>query len=250
VGEDGGRVLPERILGGGCGAGVDLRGNDQRAGRRLRPGISGADLGRQRRCGRRQWGERPTPPFRHRPAALSRHERFTMIVLARAHGQPSAPLRPGVRDACGHVAMRKRRADHAAAGSSEPRRQFCSTCWRRCQTAVNQVTARTRPVLGLRTVVLPGGDLAGVQEVRGKRDASTRGDHPTPLSLLCCRPSQMCHRDWMRERIGSLRWCEPLFDLPVVLVRNFAMERKRILGGLKAYLRATDHTSSNIISRD
>jgi hypothetical protein len=26
--------------------------------------------------------------------------------------------------------------------------------------------------------------------------------------------------------------------------------RKRILGGLKAYLRATDHTSSNIISRD
>jgi hypothetical protein len=26
--------------------------------------------------------------------------------------------------------------------------------------------------------------------------------------------------------------------------------RKRILGGLKAYLRATDHTSTNIISRD
>jgi NADH:ubiquinone oxidoreductase subunit 5 (subunit L)/multisubunit Na+/H+ antiporter MnhA subunit len=27
-------------------------------------------------------------------------------------------------------------------------------------------------------------------------------------------------------------------------------KRKRIFGGLKAYLRATDHTSSNIISRD
>jgi hypothetical protein len=39
-------------------------------------------------------------------------------------------------------------------------------------------------------------------------------------------------------------------DLPVVLVGNFVFRRKRILGGLKAYLRATDHTSSNIISRD
>jgi hypothetical protein len=28
------------------------------------------------------------------------------------------------------------------------------------------------------------------------------------------------------------------------------LDGKRILGGLKAHLRATDHTSSNIISRD
>jgi hypothetical protein len=33
-------------------------------------------------------------------------------------------------------------------------------------------------------------------------------------------------------------------------VGNLVFERKRILGGLKAYLRATDHTSSNIISRE
>jgi hypothetical protein len=39
------------------------------------------------------------------------------------------------------------------------------------------------------------------------------------------------------------------FDLPVALVGNFVFRRKRILGGLKTYLRATDHTSSNIISR-
>jgi hypothetical protein len=30
----------------------------------------------------------------------------------------------------------------------------------------------------------------------------------------------------------------------------FKVRRKRISGGLKAYLRATDHTSSNIISRE
>jgi hypothetical protein len=35
----------------------------------------------------------------------------------------------------------------------------------------------------------------------------------------------------------------------VVAVGNF-IGRKRIFGGLKAYLRAADHTSSNIISRD
>jgi hypothetical protein len=29
-----------------------------------------------------------------------------------------------------------------------------------------------------------------------------------------------------------------------------SQEKKAYLGGLKAYLRATDHTSSNIISRD
>jgi hypothetical protein len=44
--------------------------------------------------------------------------------------------------------------------------------------------------------------------------------------------------------------CKGCFDLPVVLVSNFVFRRKRILGELKAYLRATDHTSSNIISRD
>jgi hypothetical protein len=40
------------------------------------------------------------------------------------------------------------------------------------------------------------------------------------------------------------------FDLWVALVGNLNQLRKRIFGGLKAYLRATDHTSSNIISRD
>jgi hypothetical protein len=39
-------------------------------------------------------------------------------------------------------------------------------------------------------------------------------------------------------------------DLPIALVGNFVFRQKRILGELKAYLRATDHTSSNIISRD
>jgi hypothetical protein len=33
-------------------------------------------------------------------------------------------------------------------------------------------------------------------------------------------------------------------------VANYVEVRKHIFGGLKAYLRATDHTSSNIISRD
>jgi hypothetical protein len=37
----------------------------------------------------------------------------------------------------------------------------------------------------------------------------------------------------------------------MALVGNLVLDRrKRILGGLKTYLRATDHTSSNIISRD
>jgi hypothetical protein len=33
-------------------------------------------------------------------------------------------------------------------------------------------------------------------------------------------------------------------------VGKFMFGQKRIFDGLKAYLRATDHTSSNIISRD
>jgi hypothetical protein len=45
--------------------------------------------------------------------------------------------------------------------------------------------------------------------------------------------------------------CPTVFsDLLVVLVDNFMFGRKRTFGGLKTYLRATDHTSSNIISRD
>jgi hypothetical protein len=56
--------------------------------------------------------------------------------------------------------------------------------------------------------------------------------------------------DELREERGARVEVEQLFDLWVAYVGKFIFERKRILGGLKAYLRATDHTSSNIISRD
>jgi hypothetical protein len=59
---------------------------------------------------------------------------------------------------------------------------------------------------------------------------------------------------WTGEEQKSNRYFT--FVIPVFLTYwwhwwvIFMFGRKRILGGLKAYLRATDHTSSNIISRD
>jgi hypothetical protein len=52
--------------------------------------------------------------------------------------------------------------------------------------------------------------------------------------------------DSIRRKIRANRF----FDLPVALVGNLVFERKRIYSWLKAYFIDTDHTSSNIISRD